>query len=499
MSPRLYSAIGLFVLFFLLGCTKKEDVVSTLPTIVSINPTSGIPNTEVTIIGTNFKAGNNDNEVSFNGKLAIVVTSSTTQIIAKVPDGAGTGSVSVSNTFGSVSGPIFTYIEPLPIISSFSPLTGPYNTLVQINGSNFNSNSVLNIVKFNNLAAEVVSSTPNQIIAKVPKRAGVGPISVTVNGRTGQGTNFEYQFTTVVSTLAGSTMGFADGTGSSAKFNFPSGVAVDATGNIFVAERINNKIRKITQSGVVTTYAGSSAGSTDGDLTVAKFTSPNGLVFDRSGNLIVTELTRIRKITPDGIVSTIAGNINFGFANGSVAQFDFSTMSTIDSQGNIFVAELSNNRVRKITPNGDVTTFAGDGIAATTDGTGTAAQIDGPWGIVIDPQDNLYVTEFRGSKIRKISPSGVVTTYASSTMFSTTYGLVIDGNKNLYVASGNYIHKISSSGIVSTVAGLSLPGSTDGGTDVAKFNAPYSVALTSEGSLIIGERFNYRVRKIVFE
>jgi len=218
----------------------------------------------------------------------------------------------------------------------------------------------------------------------------------------------------VVTTIAGNgTKGSGDGIGSQVSFNNPSGVAIDATGNIYVVDSDNNKIRKIKSDGSVSTFAGNGLySSLDGTGTDAGFYNPHGIAVDKSGNLYIADGNdRIRRITPDALVTTVAGN-NAGHAdgNGTAASFYFPISIAIDATGNLYIADSGNNLVREVSPGGTVTTIAGNGSISTTDGTGTNASINAPTGIALDPSGNLYVTEGPNNKIRKITPARVVTT-----------------------------------------------------------------------------------------
>ncbi|MCE7996898.1 MAG: hypothetical protein HEP71_33360, partial [Roseivirga sp.] len=221
----------------------------------------------------------------------------------------------------------------------------------------------------------------------------------------------------VVTTLAGSGMGSADGTGTAASFYDVRGLAVDASGNIYAADRGNNRIRKISPSGVVVTLAGSLPGDNDGTGTTARFNNPMGIAVDASGNVYVgdTNNNKIRKISPSGVVTTLAGTGSRGSIDGAgtVASFNSPEGIAVDDSGNVFVADSNNDRIRKVTPSGLVSTFAGSS-RGSNDGTGTAARFYDPRGVAFDAQGNLFVTDGANNKIRKITPSAVVSTLAGS-------------------------------------------------------------------------------------
>ncbi|MFY8033105.1 MAG: hypothetical protein ACOVMN_01215, partial [Flexibacteraceae bacterium] len=258
-----------------------------------------------------------------------------------------------------------------------------------------------------------------------------------------------------VTTLAGSgTAGFTNATGTSAAFNQPIGMAVDASGNVYVADYSNNRIRKITSAGVVTTLAGSgTTGYADGTGTAAAISGPHGVCVDASGNVYVACYNdhRIRKITAAGVVTTIAGSGIAGFANGTgtAATFNNPTSIAVDGLGNLYVADPNNNRIRKITPTGVVTTFAGSGTAGSANGTGTAATFNSPYFVVADGAGNVVVSEIGNIKIRQITPAGVVTTIAGTgtrgftnglgtvATFYDPSGVAVDPSGNIYVADYN--------------------------------------------------------------
>lgn len=258
----------------------------------------------------------------------------------------------------------------------------------------------------------------------------------------------------VVSTFAGTgELGFNGGTTATAKFYSPQGIAVDAANNIYVADQGNNAIYKITQAGAVTILAGNgTAGATNGTGTAATFNAPQGLAADAQGSVYVADRNnhRIRKITPAGLVATMAGTGAASYVNGEGASATFNrpTGVAVDAQGNVYVADQNNYAIRKITSAGAVSTFVGSSLIANL--------LNTPAGIALDAQNNLYITDQSG-RILKITNTNVLYTLAgkantsgfldgtkTTALFSSPVGIAVDANKNLYVAdyNNNRIRKV---------------------------------------------------------
>jgi Immunoglobulin domain/NHL repeat/Immunoglobulin I-set domain len=326
-----------------------------------------------------------------------------------------------------------------------------------------------------------------------------------------------YTWSTLAGKLGGP--GNVDGTGSAARFSGPSGVAADASGNVFVADTLNHVIRKITSAGIVSTFAGTSgsSGSTDGTGSAARFSGPTGVAVDASGNVFVADYGNnvIRKITSVGIVSTFAGYpgiIGSADGTGTAARFKSPYGIAVDAFGNVFVADKSNHVIRKITSAGVVSTLAGTaGSSGSTNGTGSAVLFSSPSGVAIDASGNVFVADTNNHAIRKITSAGVVSSFAGSAtsgstdgtggaaMFSYPYGVAMDASGNVFVADANNhaIRKITSAGVVSTFASTAGNiGSTDGTGSAARFNAPSGVAVDISGNVFVADKSNNVIREI---
>lgn len=260
-----------------------------------------------------------------------------------------------------------------------------------------------------------------------------------------------------VSTLAGSTTsGSTDETGSAASFYSPVGICTDGLGNIYVADTFNSKIRKVTPAGVVTTIAGNgNSGATDGPASSATFYGPTGIAIDSQGNLYVADQgnNKIRKIATTGIVSTIAGNGSMGSTDGigSLASFKHPSSLTIDNANNIYVSDQENNKIRRIDSSGNVSTLAGTGIAGAVDGSSNLASFNNPWGLVVDTSYNVYVADLSNSKIRKITTLGFsISPNLPSGLTLGTNG-IISGNPTVATPATTYtITACNTSGCSST-------------------------------------------------
>ncbi len=327
--------------------------------------------------------------------------------------------------------------------------------------------------------------------------------------------------TGAVSTVAGPAgqSGSVDATGSAARFCLPGSIAVDGSGNTYVADTANSVIRKITSAGVVTTLAGAAGqpGSADGAGTVARFATPEGVAVDTSGNVYVADTGNetIRKITSAGVVTTLAGSAGeSGSANGTgvAARFDSPSGIAVGSGGVVYVADAGNHTIRKITSAGVVTTLAGSaGLSGSVDGTGAAARFDWPCGVAVDGSGNVYVADLENETIRKITSTGVVTTLAGSAgepgsadgtgaaaRFGSPSGVAVDNSGNVFVADFDFclIRTITSGGVVTTIGGSSAAaGSADGVGSVARFAGPSGIAIDSTGSLHVADRLNHSIRK----
>ncbi len=310
--------------------------------------------------------------------------------------------------------------------------------------------------------------------------------------------------------------GGPDGT---ASFGYPNAVVLDGQGNLLVADSYPSRVRKIDASGNVTTVAGSGFyGYVDGPAATAQFAEPGGLALDNQGNLYVADQGNfvVRKIDTAGNVTTYAGNGTEGFVDGPAASAEFNNFRgiAVDRQGNVYVADEGNNRIRKIDTNGNVSTFAGNGTEGLVDGTGGptgTAEFALLGGMNIDSAGTLYVTDTMC--IRAISPSGNVTTVAGTPnrqgnndgpagtgYLEVPSDVAVDAQGNLYISQADsVIRKADPSGTLTTLGGNGAPGWFDGNHShdgSAEFYMPYAVALDGLGNLFVSDFGNYAIRKL---
>jgi sugar lactone lactonase YvrE len=308
---------------------------------------------------------------------------------------------------------------------------------------------------------------------------------------------------------------FFHGNEAQRSYSFPRGVTVDSAGVTYIADTGNGTIRRITVDGapVVAGSASSAYGSADGNGAAARFFEPAGLAFDSTGHLFVADAgnATIRKISPLLDVSTLAGRVSPGTTEGAATSARFGRPSGVarDGDGNVYVADTLNHTIRKITPAGVVSTFAGlAGELGQTNGNGSNARFVFPAGVAADPMGNVYVAEPSPSTIRKITPSGDVSTLATlyfsnipggTPVAARPEGLAVDSSGTIYVA-GTGIHtiiKITPSGAASTFAGrVGSGGTTDGTGPNARFRSPFGVAVDASGNVYVADTGNQRLRKI---
>lgn len=313
------------------------------------------------------------------------------------------------------------------------------------------------------------------------------------------------------------TAGFADGTGSNAKLDRPIGIAADSTGSFVFCDMGNSVIRKMSSVGEVTTFAGTiGIGSyVNGVGTNACFNQPTSIAVGPSGLMYVGDSLsyRIRTITTAGLVSALAGSGTSGLADGVSSAASFRNLQSlyVDSSEVIYVADQTNNIIRKVTSSGSVSFYAGKtSTTSVIDGTVTQAVFGGPIGITMDSSGAMYVVEWTTHCIRKISSAGMVTTIAGTGTVGTADGtgtvagfngprdIKVDTAGNLYVAeqTGNRIRLITPGGVVTTLAGSAAVGTADGVGTSASFNSPSMLSLDSFGNLYVTEKGNNRIRAI---
>jgi len=316
------------------------------------------------------------------------------------------------------------------------------------------------------------------------------------------------------------------GAATAASLSEPQGVAIDGAGNIYIADELNNCIRKINTLGIISTVAGyhgiSGFSGDGGAATAATMGGPKGLAVDGAGNLYFSDggNERIRKVNTSGIISTIAGNGTTGYSGDGIAataaEMNGGTGVAVDGSGNVYIADVGNHRIRKVNPSGIISTFAGTGSSGYTGdgGEATTATIGGPYFLVFDDAGNLYFSDVSDNVVRKINTSGIITTVAgtgtagysgdggpaTAADLNAPMGIALDAAGSIYIGdwSNNRIRKINTSGIISTYAGDGTPtyGGDGGAATAAKLRNPSGVVADGAGNLYIADANNFRIRVV---
>jgi sugar lactone lactonase YvrE len=461
MKPKNILWPGALLVIGLFSCKKDSSPQGSAPinppnppvsptavAISGISPSSGPFATVVTISGSNFNADATKDTVWFDSVAAVVQQATAVQLTVAVPKSAGTGAVIVKSGT-SAMGPVFNYVYTTTV----STLAG--------NGTAGMVNSTGSGAEFSSPSGLVLNATGSFLY--VADRGNNSIRGLTSGAATGGGQNSPPGGITSAYAGAGGS-GNVDGAVGTAKFNGPAGLAMDPSANVYVSDAQNNVVRKIS-AGTVSTLAGSTIGFADGKGVAAKFSAPAGLISDNAGNIYVSDQAnqRIRKIAPDGTVTTIAGTNAPGFLDGkgSAAAFRYPGGLGIDKQGNLYVADVSNNSIRKVTPDGTVSTIGGTGALGYYDGPAATSRFYFPSGVAVDGHGNVYVADTYNNCIRMITASGTVSTVA--------------GNP--------------------AVAG----GFKDGAGNAALFDRPIDLVIDTQGDLYVSDGLNNRIRKVVTE
>ena len=338
----------------------------------------------------------------------------------------------------------------------------------------------------------------------------------------------QMQLVPVITTVAGNGSGSYSGDGgpaTSAELYNPLAVALDASGNLYIAEYSNNRVRKVSPSGIITTVAGNGTQGYSGDngpAASAELYHPFGVALDASGNLYIADWgnDRIRMVSPSGIITTVAGNGTPGYSgdNGPAtgAELNYPTAVALDASGNIYIADVYNSLIRMVSPGGIITTVAGKGSQGYSgdNGPATGAELDYPSGLALDASGNLYIADEVNNRIRMVSPSGIIITVAgngtqgysgdngpaTSAELNSPTAVALDAFGNLYITdnANNRIRMVSPSGIITTVAGNGTQGySGDNGPATgAELSGANGVALDASGNLYFADEYTNRIREV---
>ncbi|MDX1586920.1 MAG: IPT/TIG domain-containing protein [Balneolaceae bacterium] len=400
--------------------------------------------------------------------------------------------------------------EELPVIQSVEPDSGAFGTSVTIRGERFADLAERIEVAFNGVEAEIGSITDNEIEVQVPKRSQSGPVTLQIGNQTVQGPVFNYLLTVTVTTEAGSGIeGNVNGPQSEARFNEPWGIEIDNAGSAFISDYHNTAIKKVYRGETVSTFA-------------SGFTSnPMGLALGVNGTLYVAGSFNnlVHAISPSGEVSRFAGSGFIGDEDGDKLLATFNVPADIairQSDLTLYVADAFNNKIRVITPDGKVSTLAGLRARGYRNGPGPQALFYRPVSLALNAEETeLYVSDLLNHRIRKVDlSSGFVSNLAGDGVrgfrdgpaeearFNEPLGITVDRNGTVYVAdSENHSIRMIKDGKVTTLAGTNEPGLQNGSGKEARFNEPYHLVINRNGGsvLFVVDRMNNLIRRVRIE
>ncbi|NGP77804.1 hypothetical protein G3570_14240 [Balneolaceae bacterium YR4-1] len=400
--------------------------------------------------------------------------------------------------------------DQLPVIQSVEPDSGTYGTTVSIRGDRFSDAAQGLKVAFNGVEAEINTISESEIEVTVPKRSKTGPVSLTIGKQTVSGPVFNYLLTVTVTTEAGSGFeGNVDGEQSSARFNQPWGVEVNDAGSIFISDYHNTAIRKVYRSQTVSTFA-------------SGFTSnPMGMALGVDGTLYVAGSFNnlVHAISPAGEVTRFAGSGFIGDQNGEKLLATFNVPADVaikQSNLTLYVADAFNNKIRVISPNGEVSTLAGMRARGYRDGPGPQALFYRPVSLALNLEETvLYVSDLFNHRIRKVDlNTGFVSNFAGEGVrgfkdgpvdearFNEPLGITVDRDGTMYVAdSENHRIRMIKDGMVTTIAGTGEAGLQNGSGKEARFNDPYHLVISRNGGsvLFVVDRKNNVIRRLLIE
>ena len=332
----------------------------------------------------------------------------------------------------------------------------------------------------------------------------------------------------IITTFAGTGGVGSSGDGgkaTSAQLSYPFGVSVSNSGIVYIADYDNNKIRMVTSTGTITTLAGTGVGGKIGDggaATSAQLNRPFGVSVDISGNVYIADTYnhKIRMVTSKGIINTIAGTeAEESSGDGSAAnttKLNFPTGVSTSISGNVYIADLYDNKIRMVSKTGIITTIAGTGTEGSSGdgGAATSAQLYGPFGVTVDISGNVYIADHDNHKIRMVSSTGIITTIAGtgncgrsgdggaaiSAQLYRPFGVSVDISGNVYIADtdNEKIRMVTSTGIITTIAGTGTYGSSgDGGAETsAQLFFPYGISVGISGIVYIADTYNHKIRMV---